>query len=284
MQELSKIELELMRTKNNPVFTKRADKGYSVNQDLAKQIAITLNKIKGRIESEIGNTGVLEIEEFIQFKIDKKAGIMKNLDIFSESFESNGLDLTLLIDCSGSMRSLRQKLADLSSTLITALDKCSFIDFKVIAFSGKYHDYQSVIEIIKKVSDSGKIHADETDLHDIHNLAIDFAVNDINTKGNPDNKKLIIMITDGYPECELKHRSMDHKVLQNLMERSVINAKNYQIPIFCLYYGHIGSVKELMNRIFKGMIFESSNFEDIEKKLIQKLSLAVENLNKGMTL
>jgi len=284
MQELSKIELELMHTKNDPVYTKRADKGYKINEQLAKQISNTLNKIKGRLEQEIGNSGNLEIDEFIQFKIDKKSGVMKNLDIFSETFETNGLDLTLLIDCSGSMRSLNQKLADLSSTLITALDKCSFIDFKVIAFSGKYHDYQSVIEIIKKVSDSGKIHADENDLHDIHNLAIDYAVNDLNLKGNPDNKKLIIMITDGYPECELKGKHMDHKILQNLMERSVINAKNYQIPIFCLYYGHIGEVKELMNRIFKGMIFESDNFQDIETKLIQKLSLAVENLNKGATL
>lgn len=284
MNRLSSIELELMNTKNNVEYKKRADKGYKINQQLATKISNTLNKIKGRIESEIGNTGILEIDEFIDFRINQKSGIMKNLDIFTESYEKLGLDLTLLIDCSGSMRGLNQQLANLSSTLITALNKCSFIDFKVIAFSGKYHEYQSVIEIIKKVSDSGHIHADESDLHDIHNLAIDYAVNDLNLKGNPDNKKLIIMITDGYPECELRHKHMDHKILQNLMERSVINAKNYQIPIFCLYYGHIGEVKELMNKIFKGMIFESENFADIETKLIKKLTLAVENLNKGATI
>ena len=203
------LEEEMFNAVNKPIFTERQDKGFSLDKKLSRELSKTLNKIKGRLDSEISESGELEINEFIRFKVDKKARTISDFNIFEEETEINGIDITLLVDCSGSMYGLGQKLADLSATLIDSMENMSFINFKVIAFSAKWHEYQSVIEIIDTKDKAGRIHYDDNDLHDNHPLAIDFAVKDI-LKSNSDNKKLIIMITDGYPEAEFTTSKGEH--------------------------------------------------------------------------
>ena len=228
----------MFKVENKPIFTERSDYGFTIDQKLSRQLSKTLNKIKGRLDTEISEAGELEINEFIRFKVDKKSRTISDFNIFEEENEINGIDITLLVDCSGSMRDLDQKLADLSATLIDSMENTSFVNFKVIAFSAKWHEYQSVLEIIDTKDKAGRIHADENDLHDNHPLAIDFTVKDI-LSSNSENKKLIIMITDGYPEAEYhtkagKHIKVDNQTMINLMVRSVTNAKNLQVPIFCI--------------------------------------------------
>ena len=279
------LEEEMFNAVNKPIFTERQDKGFSLDKKLSRELSKTLNKIKGRLDSEISESGELEINEFIRFKVDKKARTISDFNIFEEETEINGIDITLLVDCSGSMYGLGQKLADLSATLIDSMENMSFINFKVIAFSAKWHEYQSVIEIIDTKEKAGRIHYDDNDLHDNHPLAIDFAVKDI-LKSNSDNKKLIIMITDGYPEAEFttskgEHLHVDRKTMVNLMSRSVTEAKNQRVPIFCIFYGHIGEAKTNMEKMFRGMLFESSDFNKVQKMLIRKLTDSIEKLNQG---
>tara|TARA_R110002124_G_scaffold61316_1_gene168082 strand:- start:122 stop:1024 length:903 start_codon:yes stop_codon:yes gene_type:complete len=276
------LENEMFNVENKPIFTERSDYGFTLDKKLSRQLSKTLNKIKGRLDSEISEAGELEINEYIRFKVDKKARTIQDFNIFEEETEINGIDITLLIDCSGSMRGLRQKLADLSATLIDSMENSSFINFKVIAFSAKWHSYQSVLEIIDTKDKAGRIHADEDDLHDNHSLAIDFTVKDI-LKSNSDNKKLIVLITDGYPEAEYKGERVDSQIMINLMVRSVTEAKNQKVPIFCIYYGHISSSmqKIAMEKMFRGMLFESEDFNKVQKMLIRKLTESIEKLNQG---
>ena len=125
-------------------------------------------------------------------------------------------------------------------------------------------------------------------------MNITYAVEEI-LKSNSDNKKLILMITDGYPEIEwqvdrdysrtLKKGS--HLLLagsdipRNLMERSVIEAKNQGVPIFCIFYNHINATVEPMRKLFRGMLFETSDFKQVEKMLVKKLTDSIEKLNQG---
>ena len=276
------LEQEMANMKNEPIFTERSDYGFTLDKQLSKQLSKTLNKIKGRLDIQNGEEGNLDIQEFIRYKVDKKARTISDFNIFEEENEINGINITLLIDCSGSMRGLRQKLADLSATLIDSMEKTTFVNFKVIAFSAKWHEYQSVLEIIDTKDKAGRIHADEEDLHDNHPLAIDFAVKDI-LKSNSENKKLIVLITDGYPEAEYKGNRVDSQIMINLMVRSVTEAKNQKVPIFCIYYGHISSSmqKIAMQKMFRGMLFESENFNKVQKMLIKQLTSSIEKLNQG---
>ena len=281
------LENEMFNAKNNPIFTERSDYGFTLDKQLSRQLAKTLNKIKGRLDTQNGEEGNLDIQEFIRYKVDKKTHTISDFNIFEEENEINGIDITLLIDCSGSMRGLKQKLADLSATLIDSMEKTTFVNFKVIAFSAKWHEYQSVLEIIDTKDKAGRIHADENDLHDNHPLAIDFAVRDI-LKNQSDNKKMIVLITDGYPEAEYhtksgKHIKVDSQTMINLMARSVTKAKNQKVPIFCIYYGHISSSmqKIAMQKMFRGMLFESENFDKVQKMLIKQLTNSIEKLNQA---
>ena len=276
------LEQEMANMKNEPIFTERSDYGFTLDKQLSKQLSKTLNKIKGRLDIQNGEEGNLDIQEFIRYKVDKKARTISDFNIFEEENEINGINITLLIDCSGSMRGLRQKLADLSATLIDSMEKTTFVNFKVIAFSAKWHEYQSVLEIIDTKDKAGRIHADENDLHDNHPLAIDFAVKDI-LKSNSENKNLIVLITDGYPEAEYKGNRVDSQTMINLMARSVTRAKNQKVPIFCIYYGHISSSmqKIAMQKMFRGMLFESENFNKVQKMLIKQLTSSIEKLNQG---
>jgi uncharacterized protein YegL len=276
------LESEMFNAKNNPIFTERSDYGFTLDKKLSMQLSKTLNKIKGRLDSEISESGELEINEFIRYKVDKKTRTISDFNIFEEENEINGIDITLLIDCSGSMRGLKQKLADLSATLIDSMEKTTFVNFKVIAFSAKWHEYQSVLEVIDTKDKAGRIHADDNDLHDNHPLAIDFAVKDI-LKSSSENKKLIVLITDGYPEAEYKGNRVDSQTMINLMARSVTRAKNQKVPIFCIYYGHISSSmhKIAMQKMFRGMLFESENFNKVQKMLIKQLTSSIEKLNQG---
>lgn len=276
------LEQEMANMKNEPIFTERSDYGFTLDKQLSKQLSKTLNKIKGRLDTQNGEEGNLDIQEFIRYKVDKKARTISDFNIFEEENEINGIDITLLVDCSGSMHGLRQKLADLSATLIDSMEKTTFVNFKVIAFSAKWHEYQSVLEIIDTKDKAGRIHADENDLHDNHPLAIDFAVKDI-LKSSSENKKLIVLITDGYPEAEYKGNRVDSQTMINLMARSVTRAKNQKVPIFCIYYGHISSSmqKIAMQKMFRGMLFESENFNKVQKMLIKQLTSSIEKLNQG---
>ena len=94
------------------------------------------------------------------------------------------------------------------------------------------------------------------------------------------------MITDGYPEAEFttskgEHLHVDRKTMVNLMSRSVTEAKNQRVPIFCIFYGHIGEAKTNMEKMFRGMLFESSDFNKVQKMLIRKLTDSIEKLNQG---
>ena len=276
------LEQEMANMKNEPIFTERSDYGFTLDKQLSKQLSKTLNKIKGRLDIQNGEEGNLDIQEFIRYKVDKKARTISDFNIFEEENEINGINITLLVDCSGSMRGLKQKLADLCATLIDSMEKTTFVNFKVIAFSAKWHEYQSVLEIIDTKDKAGRIHADEEDLHDNHPLAIDFAVKDI-LKSNSENKNLIVLITDGYPEAEYKGNRVDSQTMINLMARSVTRAKNQKVPIFCIYYGHISSSmqKIAMQKMFRGMLFESENFNKVQKMLIKQLTSSIEKLNQG---
>ena len=295
--DLVEEDLFKLSHEKKPIFTNRSDKGFTINSQLSNRLTQTLNKIKGQITTEISESGDLEINEFIRYKVDKRAKTIQNLEFFEEESEKNGIDIILLIDCSGSMSRLNQKLADLSASIFQALEKSDQVNFKVIAFSAKSHDYQHVVEIIDKKEKCGRIHADFEDYHDNHNLNINYAVEEI-LKTNSDNKKLILMITDGYPEIvwtidrdytgrsrslkkgmRLKFENSD--IPRNLMERSVIEAKNQEIPIFCIWFNHIEDTVKPMRKLFRGMLYETQNFDQVEKVLIQKLTESIEKLNQG---
>lgn len=287
MQELSDIEKHLIENPHEYRWVERGNRGATINYNLSDSISSTLNKIKGRIDEELGETGDLEIEEYIEFKNNYRQGFIKDMNIFNETFENHGLDIVLMVDCSGSMGSLSQRTADIVATIMHAIEKTPFINLRVFGFSAESDNYQGCIEEIKNYKQAGRIHADSNNIHDVQHLAIDYTVELLE---NSENKKMMIMITDGYPIAYFKGRSISHSILKSMMDRSITNAWNKGIECFCLFYNSYYDEEEdyesdtlkHLRDMFHNHLYSSGDFSDIEFKLIEKLKLSVESLNTGM--
>ena len=145
-----------------PIYIKQTMHKVKVNEVLARSIERTLKKIKGRIDSELSEVGQLEEDEYIKFRIDRKAKTINSLEFFEEEIETVGLDVVCLIDCSGSMRKVQKQMRDITATIIRALEKCDFVNFKVLAFSGHATKYQGYLDEIKTVHESGRIQANDS--------------------------------------------------------------------------------------------------------------------------
>jgi len=273
----------------NPIYIKQTMHDVKVNQYLAKKIEKTLMKIKGRLDVELSENGDLESNAYIQYKIDKRAKTINSLEIFEEEEESQGLDIICLIDCSGSMRKVDQQMRDITATIIQALKKCTFVNFKVLAFSGHATEYQGYLDEIKTVKDAGRIQANDSctckvcekefrcHYHDIHNLAIDEACKIL--KKSEAHKRLILLVTDGYPEIEHKGKSVNEQVKTSLFKKSIQQCHNNKIETFALFYTHIKSQIPIMREIFKGNLYQTGDFKDVETNFIKKLIKSVEKMN-----
>ena len=286
--EISKLEKELVQLAPSPIYIKQPTHNVSVNEVLAKQISKTLMKIKGRLDSELSASGSLETDEYIQYRIDKKCKTIKSFEFFEEENESQGLDIVCLVDCSGSMRGVQKQMRNITATIIRALEKCTFVNFRVLAFSGDQSEYQGYIDEIKTVEDSGRIQANDScnckvctkggaHYHDIHNLAIDEACKIL--KKSESDKKLILMITDGYPEIIHHGSSVSNEIKTNLFKKSIQQCHNNKIETFALFYTHIESTISIMREIFKGNLYQTETFGDVETNFIKKLVKSVEKMN-----
>ena len=287
--EITQLEKELVKLAPSPIYIKQPSHNVKVNEVLAKQISKTLMKIKGRLDSELDEVGNLETDEYIQYRINKKCKTVKSLEFFEDEIESQGLDIVCLIDCSGSMRGVQKQVRNITATIIKALEKCTFVNFKVLAFSGDQSEYQSYLDEINTVEDSGRIQANDScnceictkgghHYHDIHNLAIDEACKIL--KKSDSNKKLILMITDGYPEIMYHGKSVPSDIKTNLFKKSIQQCHNNKIETFALFYTHIQSTIPVMREIFKGNLYQTENFGDVETNFIKKLIKSVEKMNE----
>ena len=287
--EITQLEKELVRLAPSPIYIKQPSHNVKVNEVLAKQISKTLMKIKGRLDVELDEVGNLETDEYIQYRINKKCKTIKSFEFFEDEIESQGLDIVCLIDCSGSMRGVQKQMRNITATIIRALEKCTFVNFRVLAFSGDQSEYQGYMDEIKTVEDAGRIQANDScnceictkggaHYHDIHNLAIDEACKIL--KKSDSDKKLIIMITDGYPEIIHHGRSVPSDIKTNLFKKSIQQCHNNKIETFAVFYTHIESTVKVMREIFKGNLYQTENFGDVETNFIKKLVKSVEKMNE----
>lgn len=259
----------------NIQFKIRPENSFTIDEQLAKNLAITLNRIKGKADLEISQHGELDINSFINFRINKRAKIIPNLNLFNETIETRGLTVYLVIDCSYSMERVEREVRRLTATIFKALEKCPFIDFKVLAYSG--YNGITYLQEINKIDDVKYIGADGKHNYTPTYGALNYVAEKIKKS---QDKKLIILITDGYPEDGKNSSS----TLQDLTERSIINIKNQRVEFFTIFlniHSGVSSVTERLRKMFKHGMYETRDLKDAEKIMIKKLSESVEKINQS---
>ncbi len=265
-------------------FKVRSIGNYEIDSKLANKIADTLNKVKGRIDSELSQSGDLDVHEFIDYRNNKKLGQIPSLNIFNEEIETRGLDVYFLVDCSLSMETAGDQLRNLTATLFKALQKCKFINFNVIAFSSKMYSYHAMIQEIKKLDDCKYIVADVRDRQTPTPLILKYTTEKIKKM---ENKKLVILFTDGLPESHVK----EYEELQEETHQEIVNMRNNKINFFTIFYKNLeyyricgynaNDITRRMRETFKNTMYETEDFSEIRKILIRNLIKSVEGLNNG---
>lgn len=260
-------------------FKTRKISSFKVNQKMAKKLSHTLNTIKGNEKTKKAQSGKLNIKRFIDSQISDNGKI----DFFDKVVPEYGLNVFFVVDCSLSMLQAGDSLRDITATIFQALQKCPYINFKVIAYSGSHKSHHAMIQEIKSLDDVKYISADYDQRLTPTDLALKYAQEKIQKL---EGKKLVILFTDGLPEDATK----SYTELQELTKKQIVVMKNNRINFFSVFFRNLNYVKmckrydiedisQKMRTIFKNTMYESEDFNQIEKYLQKKLSQAVEKMN-----
>lgn len=272
-----------MPFKTNFSFTQRKESNFCTNNSMAKKLADTLNRVKGQVIKEMNLNGDLDIQEYLNFKVSMKSGKIPSLEIFESEIEMQGLTVFFVVDCSLSMFYAYDQLRNITATIFQALKKCPFIKFEVIAYSGAHSGHEAKIQEINKLDDVKFITADRDNRLTPTDLALSYAHEKIR---KAEGKKLVILFTDGLPESA-QYGYLD---LQDKVKQQLVKMRNDKINFFSVFFQNkeyckggrhdLEHITKTMREIFKGTMYESDNFNDIEKYLQKQLIKSVEKINQ----
>lgn len=228
--------------------------------NMAYELRRFLSKITEKyreINTEEGTE--IDIERFIARMTDNNIR-----DVFLDDESINGLSITALLDLSATMdRDRRIFLA--RETLLTiheSLRGIAGIDFEVFGYSGsKSNAYVTPVvrlekERLENVYPSYKFCYTHT------NRAIDYIVEMLARR--PFSKKIVILITDGYPEAM---HGDEYYELKSLTREAITNANKKGVEIFAFIVipdGHL-SISEIFGN--EKMWLKLTDFEGLPKSL-----------------
>jgi len=241
---------------------------------VAKQLRSAFLRIKGKASLTEEDSGLdVDIDNYIQRKVGKDGSIPP----FVAEELNIGLNIVLLLDCSGSMGT--HKLGDsrrpLDSakrvvlTLYEAIQRLPNVDLEVYAFSGNnYSDYQTpVVKLTPQRLATLSISHDNEYTH-IHR-AVQYVTNILARKLG---KKLLIIVTDGVPQSV----NLDFATMLRLTSIAVYKARRRGIEVFTIRVGE--DVDESEMRIMYGpekYWAVVPNFEQAGKVLINQVGRKV---------
>jgi len=163
-----------------------------IDQEAVKQLRRFFYQIKEKAKIHLDEEGEeIDPEEYIQFKVNPN-----HTDIFNNLKNTMGLDVGIMIDLSGSMYgNPLNNACSYARTLIKAFENLSNVNVTIFGYSGsQYEPYRTHTT---NLTDSRLITIKPSAEHYTTHTwnAIRYSANNMNNNG----KKLLILITDGYP-------------------------------------------------------------------------------------
>ncbi len=213
-----------------------------VDYGLAHQLNRLFRTIKGKYAEDIDEDGTqIDLDEYIQFKVRKQG------NIFEDEKIDNGLAVTILVDCSGSMSGVPLDIArNISATLFYSLKKIDNIELSVIGFSAPERFYALAVVDINRLEDIGRLTGVRGYPYTPTHLAIQYAQHILNNKKAA--KKLLIVVTDGSPQMSTQYREVNRDWLTSLARKAVRDCKKSGITLLSIYTG--GASDGYMETIF----------------------------------
>jgi len=223
----------------------------------------------------VRNSKEFNIKALIKFKAENSRGDPK---LFKKKINTNSGNIYLLIDGSGSMHGSRAKqVRNLTANIMKSIEEISRINLKAYVYAGDFDNCDNLcIQEISNVSDCQYITADG---HKYGSTPTHNAINFIKEKHENDSgKKLLIVLTDGYPM--IYH---DHNILSSLRNQLNLETKRACVELEAKEFNlfgigiNAGNTKTFENNFRDNFVNVESNeygsFSDnIKKHLVSKMS------------
>jgi len=223
---------------------------------LANKISKALKNIKSKEKIETDTSGLeFDIDEIVKHKITK------NGQPFLAEEVEHGFDIVILLDVSGSMGRFNkiQIASSACATLFSALKNVRGVNLRVIAFSCSRDGRMINLRVLKNEKEICSVLPDGfTPTW----AAVTYAHNLLRKSSSA--KKMIVIITDGYPELDTK----PVEVVFAWTREAIMNARRSGIEVFSIINMsrvNTKTIKEVFGPEHTWEIIDS--MEELPKKL-----------------
>lgn len=212
----------------------RTDEPEEADRAVARSLRSAFLRIKGKAASTEEDSGIdIDLDNYIQ----RRAGKDGNIPPFVAEELKTGLNVALLLDCSGSMtRTYNTPYRALDHakkvilTLFEAIKGLPNVNLEVYGFSG-YNENDLVTPVVRLTPERIAVldvsyRYEYTHTH----RAIQYVTNVLSRKLG---KKLLILVTDGVPEAACTK----HQVMAALTASAVHRARRKGVEVFVIRVG-----------------------------------------------
>ena len=247
--------------------------------ELARGMNKVFKKIQGQPKSVIGYEGDdVDIEAYIQ---NKSRGYDMGECMIDTKYVS-GASILLSVDGSSSMDNhcnSMKRARDMVATLYKSIEGVPNINLEAIVWSGSSSTGAMEVTHVKSLSDTKKMAChDSYPLTPTH-LAIQYSANMLRAMAG--RKKLLIIITDGYPQHVHNGVEMNRDVLCRMANKEMQKALRKCPNILGMLITPSTYAVECCKAIFGKRFLEVNNMNDGAKVIIKQFkALVQEVLNK----
>jgi len=201
--------------------------------------------------------------------------------VFNKMKRENSLTILFAVDGSGSMRTKNTNgktryeiMGDLMATLFDSIQGVKQLQFDVVMWSADRAGNLSIVKI-KNKADCKNIVEDRENFFTPTHLALKYCGERLNKMSG--RKKMLIFMSDGYPEYHKGNNSISSKVLTMWATKEAKGVKSKGINLIGLYMG-AEHKDQYMKEIFGKDLIPCRTMEEIKAQAIRKIRLAVRKL------
>ena len=208
---------EVLSIPKNIRMLQRKKEKSTINQKIVKDLSRFFKRLKMQKKSIICDTGYdIDLEEYIK-NLVKGTELNK---IFSEDVKDTGVSIVLSIDASSSMRSYdRIDIArELATTIFESVKGVSKIAMRGNVWGGDANGIAGITEINNQ-KDTEMITVDDEYSTTPTHSALEYSGRML--KEMKGNKKLLIMVTDGYPNGWSKGKRIQTEYYEKVCKKSL---------------------------------------------------------------
>lgn len=201
--------------------------------------------------------------------------------VFNKLKRENSLTILFAVDGSGSMRTKNANgktryeiIGDLMATLFDSMVGVKQLKFDVVMWSADRSGNLSIVKI-KNKAECKNIVEDRENFFTPTHLALKYCGERLNKMGG--RKKMMIFMSDGYPEYHRGGNSISGKVLTMWATKEAKAVKSKGINLIGLYMG-AEHKDNYMREIFGKDLIPCNTMEEIKQQAVRKIRLAVKKL------